>query len=297
MGLHHQKRTKCKPAQGLAVFVVLSIVILQPLRLMGQQQAKVLLIMQSTPGGAQVTVDAKPMGTTDQQGRLRLSLNPGKHSLCISLAGYRDWNGSATLISGQTAFIRTALTVRRNTAQRDSATSHDAPSLDDTLTFVAGKLATYPVQFYTGTRSDTVARRRGSSLTHSECTISLQTESHEYVSDHDAYGRSQCSVSLNKVALPIEIKNVDETREWGEVTGGSPNYYHLVFRTQLDEPVIRCSNHFENPLPDNPNTSDSTTTNSSAWVVVSDQDVAKRIANAIAHAVQLCGGGAKKEPF
>lgn len=66
------------------------------------QQPASVLIIQSTPGGAQVYVDDELRGTTSQQGRLRVStLKLGKHVLQVSLSGYDDWQGDAALRPGQ----------------------------------------------------------------------------------------------------------------------------------------------------------------------------------------------------
>jgi hypothetical protein len=70
-----------------------------------------VLLVEVTPGGAQVYVDDEPMGTTSQAGRLRLSqLPPGAHIVRVSLAGHQDLEQSVDLAVGQTARVTGALT-------------------------------------------------------------------------------------------------------------------------------------------------------------------------------------------
>ena len=60
------------------------------------------LIVQSSPGQSMVYVDDSPVGSTSQQGKLRLThLAPGQHSVRVSLNGYQDSEQTVTLESGQ----------------------------------------------------------------------------------------------------------------------------------------------------------------------------------------------------
>jgi hypothetical protein len=69
-----------------------------------------VLMVEVTPGGAQVYVDDEPIGTTSQSGRLKLSqLQPGAHSVRVSLAGYKDLEQSVDLAAGQTTNISSTL--------------------------------------------------------------------------------------------------------------------------------------------------------------------------------------------
>lgn len=69
-----------------------------------------VLLLEVTPGGAQVYVDDEPLGTTSQAGRLKLSqLRPGQHTVRVSLAGYRDHEESVELTAGQTSQVAAAL--------------------------------------------------------------------------------------------------------------------------------------------------------------------------------------------
>ena len=65
-----------------------------------------VLIVEVTPGGAQVYVDDEPIGTTSQAGRLKLSqLSPGAHQVRVSMAGRKDFEQGVNLVAGQTAQV------------------------------------------------------------------------------------------------------------------------------------------------------------------------------------------------
>lgn len=69
-----------------------------------------VLMVEVMPGGAQVYVDDEPVGTTSQAGRLKLSqLQPGEHSVRVSLAGYADYESRVELKLGETAQVSAAL--------------------------------------------------------------------------------------------------------------------------------------------------------------------------------------------
>ena len=69
-----------------------------------------VLMVEVTPGGAQVYVDDEPIGTTSQSGRLKLSqLQPGAHSVRVSLAGYKDLEQSVDLAAGETTNVSSSL--------------------------------------------------------------------------------------------------------------------------------------------------------------------------------------------
>ena len=62
-----------------------------------------VLLIEATPGGAEVYIDDEPVGTTSSSGRLKLSrLSPGEHRVRLSLAAYRDYESSVTLAAGET---------------------------------------------------------------------------------------------------------------------------------------------------------------------------------------------------
>ena len=69
-----------------------------------------VLLFEVKPGGAQVYVDDEPRGTTSQAGRLKLSqLQPGEHTVRISLAGYADYESRVDLKPGETFQVTAAL--------------------------------------------------------------------------------------------------------------------------------------------------------------------------------------------
>lgn len=73
-----------------------------------------VLMVEVTPGGAQVYVDDEPVGTTSQSGRLKLSqLQPGAHTVRVSLAGHRDLERSVELTAGETTNVSSALEAAR----------------------------------------------------------------------------------------------------------------------------------------------------------------------------------------
>jgi len=84
-----------------------------------------ILLIEATPGGAQVYVDDEPVGTTSSQGRLRLSqLAPGTRQLRLSHAGYRDYDQRVELAAGQT----TQVTANLEAAEPPGPTGTETPS-------------------------------------------------------------------------------------------------------------------------------------------------------------------------
>ncbi|MFZ0961555.1 MAG: PEGA domain-containing protein [Terriglobia bacterium] len=72
--------------------------------------APAVLLIESSPGQSQVYIDDEPVGTTSQQGRLKLTrIAAGDHQVRISLGGYQDYEGSTTLTAGETTTISAAL--------------------------------------------------------------------------------------------------------------------------------------------------------------------------------------------
>lgn len=62
-----------------------------------------VLIIEATPGGAQVYLDDEPVGRTSSHGRLKLSsLAPGQYEVRISLDGYQDHEEKMDLPTQQT---------------------------------------------------------------------------------------------------------------------------------------------------------------------------------------------------
>ncbi len=68
------------------------------------------LVIDSNPGQSQIYVDDEPVGTTSQQGRLRLSQIPaGQHSVRVALQGYRDYQETISLESGRVTTVAAVL--------------------------------------------------------------------------------------------------------------------------------------------------------------------------------------------
>ncbi|MBI4166854.1 MAG: PDZ domain-containing protein [Acidobacteria bacterium] len=69
-----------------------------------------VLMVEVTPGGAEVYVDDEPVGTTSQSGRLRLTqLQPGTHTVRVSHAGYSDLEQSVNLTAGEITNVNASL--------------------------------------------------------------------------------------------------------------------------------------------------------------------------------------------
>jgi hypothetical protein len=68
------------------------------------------LTIVSNPGKSQVYVDDEPVGSTSQQGRLKLTqLSAGDHRVRISLSGYQDHEETVTLAGGQSHTVTATL--------------------------------------------------------------------------------------------------------------------------------------------------------------------------------------------
>lgn len=79
----------------------------------GNATGNPVLIIQSTPAGAQVYVDDELVGTTSQEGRLKLSqLAAGEHLLRLSHAGFADSTERLRLAAGETTVIVTLETLK-----------------------------------------------------------------------------------------------------------------------------------------------------------------------------------------
>jgi len=76
----------------------------------GAGSGPAVLVIQATPGGAQVYIDDEPKATTSSVGRVRFSQLPsGEHVVRLSLAGHRDFEQKVELKPGQTATVYATL--------------------------------------------------------------------------------------------------------------------------------------------------------------------------------------------
>src|SRR5579872_3848249 len=76
--------------------------LIETLKTLAPPPAVTIIVIQSSPGGATVYIDDEPVGTTSDQGRLKLStVPPGQHRIRISLDGYRDFYSNIDVSQGQ----------------------------------------------------------------------------------------------------------------------------------------------------------------------------------------------------
>jgi hypothetical protein len=69
-----------------------------------------ILLIEATPGGAQVYIDDEPKASTSSEGRVRFSqIAPGEHVVRLSLVGYRDYEQKVELKPGQTFTVNATL--------------------------------------------------------------------------------------------------------------------------------------------------------------------------------------------
>ncbi|HEV2234760.1 MAG TPA: PDZ domain-containing protein, partial [Terriglobia bacterium] len=90
------------------------------------------LLIEATPGGAQVYIDDEPKASTSPEGRVRFSeLSPGEHMVRLSLAGYRDYEQKVELKPGQTSSVTTTLEAVKSAAafsqDNTGSTAQSAP--------------------------------------------------------------------------------------------------------------------------------------------------------------------------
>ena len=69
-----------------------------------------MLLVESRPGQCQVYVDDEPVGSTSQEGRLKLTrVVAGDHHVRIAQNGYQDYEQNVTLAAGETATVTATL--------------------------------------------------------------------------------------------------------------------------------------------------------------------------------------------
>ena len=68
-----------------------------------------VLMIQSRPGDTQVYIDDEPMGSTSPEGRLKLRVSPGNHTVRVALSGYQDYEENITVAEGQTTTVAATL--------------------------------------------------------------------------------------------------------------------------------------------------------------------------------------------
>lgn len=88
-----------------------------------------ILLIEATPGGAQVYIDDEPKATTSPAGRLRFSqLAPGEHVVRLSFPGYSDYEQKVELKAGQTSTVYATLAAVKSASTTASTPSAAQPS-------------------------------------------------------------------------------------------------------------------------------------------------------------------------
>lgn len=269
-------------------FLVLSMLGAFPVWLGAQRPAKGTLVVQSTPGGAQVYVDDTLMGTTSAQGRLRLLLKPGAHTLRLSHQGYGDWNGTVRVAVGHTSEADCALPPAAS--PDGGTTSASGPSLADTLDFIRQALASdgtigyrLPALGFWKTHSNTL--RSGQS-----CAIvvdsTMTSRAGTGAEASTANGTETVSLSLGDLN-PSSVK----VGQWSaNGSDSSPDYFYIEFQTTN---LVKSIVADRSPVVSNNGTTvvqGVTDQESGSALQVSSKEVADRIAAALVHAIELCGG-------
>jgi hypothetical protein len=106
-----------------------------------------VLMIESNPGQSQVYVDDEPMGSTSQQGRLRMTrLAAGEHRVRVALPGYEDHEETVTLAAGQTATVAATLQRPAETPAPQVYTPPAAPQPEQNPTVSPGQSGFLGVQ-------------------------------------------------------------------------------------------------------------------------------------------------------
>jgi len=83
-----------------------------------------VLLIEATPGDARVYIDDEPVATTSPEGRLKLStLSPGEHRVRLTQRGFKDYEETVQLTSGETTHVSTALVATATRPVRTPAES------------------------------------------------------------------------------------------------------------------------------------------------------------------------------
>ncbi len=106
-----------------------------------------VLMIESNPGQSQVYVDDEPMGSTSQQGRLRMTrLAAGEHRVRIALPGYEDHEETVTLAAGQTTTVAATLQHPAEAPAQQVYTPPAAPEREQNPTATPGQAGFQGVQ-------------------------------------------------------------------------------------------------------------------------------------------------------
>jgi hypothetical protein len=107
-----------------------------------------VLMIDATPGDAQVYIDDEPVGTTSPEGRLKLSrLSPGEHRVRLAHPGFQDHEETVQLTSGETTRVATSLQAAIATpAQTPAQPSGTVTSATNAVSEAPGYLGVFPVE-------------------------------------------------------------------------------------------------------------------------------------------------------
>jgi hypothetical protein len=108
-----------------------------------------VLMIEATPGGAQVYLDDEPIGTTSPKGVLKYTrLAPGSHRVRLSLAGYDDHEETVQLVAGETAQVSTTLQAATAPAAPPPVTARPSGSVPATTATPSMPASTPGVVFF-----------------------------------------------------------------------------------------------------------------------------------------------------
>jgi hypothetical protein len=160
--------------------------------------ARPVLVIRSTPGGAQVYVDDELVGTTSPEGQLKIStLKPGKHTLRLSLDGHSYGQGPFSLVAGKSLTKTVALTQQNAAAGATplptaSPTPPSGPSMQGTAQWITTKLLlTGYTNDYTGGTGTAAITAKSASITNCILSYSTHFEDHFVKSEVSFAGRTQ----------------------------------------------------------------------------------------------------------
>jgi PEGA domain len=294
-----KRRGRSETDGNIVLWRAAGILLVSSLSMAAQSATQGTLVIQSKPG-AHVFVDGTQMGTTSAQGRLRLSLSPGKHSLRVTLAGFADWSGSAMLVAGQTSLRTAALTPSQNL---QAGAKSAGPSLAETLNFMSQALASDGggQRSMRGNNGWTTDWSFHTSLTsNGSCMATIGVT----VNTSSTYPTGQHCADTGTQSLSLNLGDIDPSSvKYSAAEGGSDQYatsstsgYIVrVATSNLDKKIAHSSQSSGTCYANN---GDATPRNdgpkqdqvSQIEFFVADGDIATRIAHAMTHAVELCGG-------
>lgn len=184
--------------------------------------------------------------------------------------------------------INAALAQQSQNVQAESNGSEASPSLPVTMQFIQEKIrdkATKPGCFVSAPGSCTVTKNPISDVTgdSAKCQFKL--------SDSWSYAGRVAKVWVTSFALrdveKIEVMSVQDffRPNYSEVNG-SDQFVLVMSMAKNDAVRIQCKKGCKQDSGEG-----------RLALMFDDEDLANRVAKAALHAVELCGGGAKPEPF